>query len=121
MQEFDILRLLLFLVSITIGIVTIVKLLPQKGAIGTSNKQISLGVLLMVISLFSQTFVNMLGASSTLGPTWEPILDLIFFMGLAVGIGSIFFGLWKISITFDEIHNKAVSQTLLVSQDDETE
>jgi hypothetical protein len=105
----------------TIGIVTIVKLLPQKGTIGTSNKQISFGVFLIVISLFSQTFVNLLGASAIHGSIWEPILDLIFFMGLAVGIGAIFFGLWKISILFDEIHNKAVSQTLLVSKDDETE
>ena len=116
MQEFDILRIMIYIVSMMISIVTIFKQFQLKGTIGTSIKIISLGFFLSMASLLFQTLLVMM-EEQIQDPVWEPILDIGSTMVLVLGIGLILFGLWKISLVFDEIHTQAREQTISVEQD----
>ncbi|MHA2245631.1 MAG: hypothetical protein ACXADY_11760 [Candidatus Hodarchaeales archaeon] len=116
MQEFDVLRIIIYIVSMMISIVTLVKLLKLKGTIGTSIKLISLGFFFSMASLLFQTILFMM-EEQIQDPVLEPILDIGSTMILGLGIGLILFGLWKLSLVFDKIHNQAQEQTLSVNQD----
>ncbi|UCG90174.1 MAG: hypothetical protein JSU57_00165 [Candidatus Heimdallarchaeota archaeon] len=114
-QEFDFLRVMIYIFSMTISIVTIIKQLKLKGIIGTSTKIISLGLFFSVSSLLFQTVIIMIGEQIQ-DPIWEPVIDIALSMVLVLGIGLIFFGLWKISLFFDEIHNQAQEHIFSIRQ-----
>ena len=117
MQEFDILRIMIYIVSMMISIVTVFKQFQLKGTIGTSIKIISLGFFLSMASLLFQTLLVMM-EEQIQDPIWEPILDIGSTMVLVLGIGLILLGLWKISLVFDEIHSQARKHTLSIKQDE---
>ncbi|UCG01365.1 MAG: hypothetical protein JSW11_17320 [Candidatus Heimdallarchaeota archaeon] len=116
MEEFNALRVMIYIFSMMIGLVTIAKQFKLKGTIGTSIKIISLGFFFSVSSLLFQTLLVMM-EEQIQDPIWEPILDIGSTMVLVLGIGLILFGLWKISLFFDEIHNQAQKHTLSAIKD----
>ena len=105
--------------GLMISIVTIVKQFQLKGIIGSSTKMISIGVLFITGSLLFQTLLSFIG-DQIVDPLFAPILDLISIFGIAFGIGLVFFGLWKISVMFDEISSRAQKHMTLVQLEDES-
>jgi hypothetical protein len=104
MDEFDLIRIALFGVCMMISIVTIIKQARLAGVFGTSNKLVSTGVLLLSVSLLVQTIYNVLSIQD---PIWHPIIQLVLLMTITLGLGLIFFGLWRVTLFFDELHNQA--------------
>ncbi|MFW9778033.1 MAG: hypothetical protein ACFFE8_04200 [Candidatus Heimdallarchaeota archaeon] len=104
MDEFDLIRIALFGVCMMVSIVTILKQARLAGIFGTSNKLISSGVLLLSAAFLTQTIYTFMG---TQDPIWHPIIQLVLLMSISLGLGLIFFGLWKVTLFFDELHNQA--------------
>ncbi|MFW9854303.1 MAG: hypothetical protein ACFFFG_04555 [Candidatus Thorarchaeota archaeon] len=105
MDEFDLIRIALFGICMMISIVTILKQTRLSGVFGTSNKLISTGVLMLSITFLTQTIYAFIGIQD---PIWHPIIQLVLLMSTSLGLGLIFFGLWKVTLFFDELHNQAV-------------
>lgn len=105
--------------GLMISIVTIAKQFQLKGIIGSSTKMISVGVFFITGSLLFQTLLSFVG-DQIIDPILEPILDLISILGIVFGIGIVFFGLWKISVMFDEIRSSAQKHVTLVQLEDES-
>lgn len=117
MQEFDIIRVLLYTCCIMISLVTTAKQFRLEGIFGTSNKLISLGAFFIACSLLFQTIFSILSYQD---PIWSPITQLVFLLLFVIGISFIFFGLWKISIFFEELKATSKKHVLSVHLDDES-
>ena len=119
MQEFDLIRVMIYGCCMTISIVTFVKQLRIKGIFGTSNKLISFGIFSISSSLLFQTIFSILDYQD---PIWNPIIQIFILFLFVIGIGLTFFALWKVTIFFDELRNTAVAgkQILPVKPDDES-
>ena len=115
MQEFDVIRLLIYGCSVMISVVTFLKHVRIEGVIGTSTKMISAGTFCVIGSLLIHILLSLLGnESNEINPLWE----LITIMAFVLGIGLVFFGLWKTSIFFDELHRQAEKQVIITQQSD---
>ncbi|MFX0013117.1 MAG: hypothetical protein ACFFB2_04755 [Promethearchaeota archaeon] len=115
MQEYDIIRGMLYGCCMMISLVTTAKQFRLEGIFGTSNKIISLGAFFISCGLLSQTIISILNYQD---PIWNPLVQLVFLVLISIGFGFVFFGLWKISVFFDELKTKAKKPASPVKLDD---
>jgi hypothetical protein len=116
MQELDIIRIALFVIGMMVCLVTIFKLARLKGIFGTSNKIIGIGVFLMISSLLLQIIYEITEFSD---PVWDSLIHIALLMILTLGLGLVFFGLWKVSIFFDELHDRVGTSQISTPSDTE--
>ena len=100
MQEIEVLRLMLYSICMMVSFVTITKQLRIKGLFGSSNKLISAGTLFLTTSLLIQTILSIVNYQDEI---WLSIFQLSILILSFVGFSFIFFGLWKITVFFDEL------------------
>ncbi|MHA2366705.1 MAG: hypothetical protein ACXAC7_22320 [Candidatus Hodarchaeales archaeon] len=110
MQEFDLLRVMIYGSCIMISIVTFLKQLRIKGIFGTSNKFISSGVFLISCSLLTESVISIIDFQDVI---WSSIIQIILLMLFIVGIILVFWGLWQVTIFFDTLRLKAEKPDLL--------
>jgi len=115
MQEFDIIRVLFYGCCMMVSIVTFVKQFNLKGVIGSATKLISFGIFLITGSLLFET---MLSLYEDIMPLWYTLLSAIGIGFLALGVGFVFYGLWKVSIYFDNLKASAEKYTVIVDLDE---
>jgi hypothetical protein len=115
MQEFDIIRVLFYGCCMMVSLVTLVKQFYLKGMIGSATKLISFGIFLMTASLLFETVLSLY---EDIIPLWYTILSVIEIGLLTLGVGFVFYGLWKVSIYFDNLKATAEKYTVKVDLDE---
>ncbi|MFX0052626.1 MAG: hypothetical protein ACFFAJ_17155 [Candidatus Hodarchaeota archaeon] len=115
MQEFDIIRVLFYGCCMMVSIATIVKQFNLKGIIGSATKSISFGIFLITGSLLFETTLSFY---ENIEPLWLTLLSTIGIGSLALGVGFVFYGLWRVSIYFDELKETAKKYTVTVDLDE---
>jgi len=70
----------------------------------------------MMGSLLFQAIYDILGFQD---PIWDPIIKIVLLMILTLGLGFVFFGLWKVSIFFDELHDRVGTSQITAPSDTE--
>ena len=100
LQEIDVLRVMFYIICMMVSFVTITKQLRIKGLFGTSNMIISIGTLILTVSLVSQTILTVTNYQDEI---WLSIFQVSILILSFIGFGFIFFGLWKIIVFFDEL------------------
>ncbi|MFX0183146.1 MAG: hypothetical protein ACFE95_08710 [Candidatus Hodarchaeota archaeon] len=115
MQEFDIIRVLFYGCCMMVSIVTIVKQFYLKGIIGSATKLIGFGIFLITGSLLFETTLSLY---EDIEPLWYTLLSVIGIGLLALGVGFVFYGLWKVTIYFDNLKMFAEKYTVNVDLDE---
>lgn len=117
MQEIDLFRVMIYVSCIMISIVTFLKQLRIKGIFGTSNKFISSGLFLISCSLLFESVISILDYQDVI---WSSIIQIFLLMLFIVGIVLVFWGLWQVTIFFDNLRLNAEKPELLTQMNEES-